>query len=345
MTMQDQDSRQIEQAAADWLARRDSGTWTRHDAMQLDAWIGASIAHRVAFVRLESAWTASGRLQALGAGVPAGTVPPRGGWRGLPDTVTATSPARPRRHAALAGGAIALFMLAGVLGWGWRAFVASEAASYATAAGEMRTVVLADGSAVTLSSGSAIDVRLSRRERRIDLRRGEAYFAVAHDTGRPFAVTVGARKAVAVGTHFAVRSDPGEMRVVVTEGLVRLEAQVVRDGSPAPSALLPAGSVATARGNSVLVRTGSIAEAERMLSWRSGYLTFHDVSLESAVAEFNRYGSQRLVIGDAAVGLVRIGGHFRWSGSDAFVRLLEDGFGIRVEREPGRIVLRSREGP
>lgn len=349
--MTDRDSRQIEHEAAAWLARRDGGTWDRDEAARFDAWIAASIAHRVAFVRLEAAWAASGRLKALGAGVRAGTVPPRGEWRGeqrgkghgAPAARAAPS-ARPHRRMALAGGAVAaLLVLAGGLGWGWREFVATEATSYATAAGEMRTVPLADGSAVTLSSGSAIEVRLSRRERHIDLRRGEAFFAVAHDGTRPFDVSVGARRAVAVGTRFAVRRDPEEMRVIVTEGLVRLEAQAVPDGSPAPSALLPAGSVATARASSVLVRTGSVGDAERLLTWRSGYLVFHDTSLENAVAEFNRYGAQRLVIGDAAVGLIRIGGNFRWANSEAFVRLLEDGFGIRAERHADRIVLHSRK--
>ncbi|GMU69628.1 MAG: hypothetical protein AMXMBFR37_19600 [Steroidobacteraceae bacterium] len=342
MTTDMQDSRQIEQAAAAWLARREGDGWTDSDAAALDAWIAASTAHRVAFVRVESAWAACGRLQALGAGTRPGQIPPRGPWPGLPASDHATAPANPRRHrAAWTGGALAILLAGAALGWGWRVHVASEDASYATSAGELRTVTLADGSSATLSSDSVIHMRLTRRERHIDLQRGEAFFSVAHDARRPFTVAVGARRAVAVGTRFAVRNDPDEMRIVVTDGVVRLELQSAHPETVAPSTLLTAGMVATAQGNSVLVRSVSPEDAERYLSWRSGFLSFHDTPLAAAAAEFNRYASRPLVIGDAAVGQIPIGGNFRWSNSEAFVRLLEEGFGIRAERLADRIVLRS----
>lgn len=347
--MDARDSRQIEREAAEWLARRDGGAWTDRNAAGLEAWLAASTANRVALLRLETAWNACGRLHALGAGLAEGSdIPSRGQWSRLPAPDASRQYAAPahsqRTRGALAVAALAVLVAGGALMWGWRPFAASEAAFHATVAGEMRTITLADGSAVTLSSASAIEVHLSRSERRIVLDRGEAFFSVAHDRQRPFVVAAGTRKAVAVGTRFAVRRDPEETRIVVTEGVVRLEAQVVPDGSPAPSALLTAGSIANARGSSVLVRTGTVADAEQVVSWRSGYLSFHDTPLATAVAEFNRYGSRQLVVGDAAVATLRIGGHFRWSNSEAFARLLEAGFGVRIEPQADRIVLYSRAG-
>ena len=64
------DSRQIEARAADWLARRDADDWTAQEQQALDAWLAESARHKVAFLRLQSAWAEAGRLQALGAGVP-----------------------------------------------------------------------------------------------------------------------------------------------------------------------------------------------------------------------------------------------------------------------------------
>jgi transmembrane sensor len=348
MKMEERNSRQIEREAAEWLARREGSAWTDLDEAQLDAWVAASTAHRVAFLRLESAWAAGGRLKALGAGMRSGKVPERRQWPGLPATDHAVGSQLPvqsiltprLRTAGL--GALATLVIGLALAWGWREFAAIEVATHATAAGEMRTFTLADGSSATLSSASRIGVRIGRGERGIDLQQGEVFFVVAHDPGRPFAVSVGARRAVALGTRFAVRRDPDETRIVVTEGVVRLEAQAPRDGSPVPSATLVAGSMATAHGSSVLVRNGSVADAERLLSWRNGYLIFHDTPLATAVAEFNRYASRPLVIGDASVGRIPIGGNFRWSNSEAFVRLLEGGFGIRAERQADRIVLHSR---
>ena len=74
------DSRRIEHVAAAWLARRDAGPWTDQDQQALDAWRDQDTAHRVALLRLESAWHQAGRLQALAAGLPEGEIPPRDQW-------------------------------------------------------------------------------------------------------------------------------------------------------------------------------------------------------------------------------------------------------------------------
>lgn len=362
-------SARIEQAAAAWLARRDSGDWPAAVQAEFEAWLQAATAHRVAFLRLQAAWQESGRLAALGAGLAATTPPPRGQWpagviesaaaaHGADPVVPAAAPvAGPpdlarlvfaprrrdpaRRTPLLAAVAAALLLAVTLLGLGWR-YGAVEQAGYRTATGELRELRLGDGSQVTLSSDSRIQVRFSRRERHIDLLRGEAFFAVRKDRRRPFVIAAGRRHVVAVGTAFAVRRSPAELRVVVTHGLVRLDSGPNRAGQPQPSTLLPAGSVAVANSVGIVVRSGPVAEAERQLDWRSGFLDFRDTSLAEAAAEFNRYNTRKLVLGDDAVAALRVGGHFRWSNLDTFVRLLELGFPVRVEAERERIVLHSR---
>src|SRR5687767_8090867 len=58
---------QIEARASEWLARRDTGRWSEVDGAALDSWLKVSTAHRVAFLRLESVWEDTQRLNALGA--------------------------------------------------------------------------------------------------------------------------------------------------------------------------------------------------------------------------------------------------------------------------------------
>jgi len=349
----------IERLAADWLARRDGGDWSTRDAAALAAWLAQDTAHRVAFVRLQAAWAHAGRLSALGAGRTADAgkaVPSRGGW--IPPLARVGAPAHadgcdaqslvfaPRRRArrARAGAfalAAALATCAVVGGWAWRSHVGTaDAASHATALGDVLAVPLADGSQATLASDSRIDVRLSRHERRIDLRQGEAYFEAARDPARPFVVDAGERRVVAVGTRFSVRRDGPDLRVVVTEGTVRLESDPV-DGRSRPAALLPAGSVAIARPDGVLVRSMPLQEAAQLVDWRSGLLFFRDTTLAEAATEFNRYNARKIVIADAAVGDLRIGGSFRWANAEGFVRLLEQGFPVRAEYGRDRIVLHS----
>lgn len=342
----------VEAQAAAWLARRDGPDWSPADQARLDAWLAQDIRHRVALLRLQAAWAEAGRLEALGAGLPAGTVPPRGFWPqagtaaavpSAPDPVVqlrghvfASRRPRPPRRPARIAIAAALAACALSLGWGWRAFAPAEPEAHATALGDVRQLGLADGSQATLASDSRIAVTLSRHERHVTLDRGEAYFEAAKDPDRPFVVEAGARRVVAVGTRFAVRRDGADLRVVVTDGLVRLETG---DGSASPDTLLAAGSVAIVRRDNVLVRSLPLDEAARLVDWRSGLLVFRDTSLADAASEFNRYNARKILIGDPSVGDLRIGGTFRWANAEGFVRLLEQGFPVRAEYRDDRIVL------
>jgi transmembrane sensor len=200
---------------------------------------------------------------------------------------------------------------------------------------------VADGSHVTLNTNSAIRVALSNTERHVQLDQGEAYFEVARDPARPFVVSAGNKRVVAVGTAFSVRRLGNDVRVSVTEGKVRIEEQPLLTGTPQSMSLLAAGNVANTEHGSILVQRESPAEVEESLSWRSGYLTFREITLSDAVAEFNRYNSRRIVIEDSAVGDIRLSGRFRTTENDAFVRLLEGGFPIHAERRDHEIILTS----
>lgn len=342
----------IEQAAAGWLARRDGEGWSAGDEAALARWLEADTAHKVAFLRLQAAWDESGRLRALGAGWQGGDAPARGHWQTPPASrceqmlqamAQRPAPVRPvrRRRAARFAAAAVLAGCALAVAWGWRSHAQVDAASYRTALGEVRTLPLADGSRATLASASGIDVRLSRNARDVDLTAGEAIFEVARDRQRPFTVAAAGYRAVAVGTRFSVRRDTADLRVVVTEGTVRLETPRNAAGAT-PSVLLPAGSVALVRGGNLLVRSLPLAEAQQLLDWRNGLLAFRDAPLSEVAAEFNRYNARKLVVADADAGALRVGGSFRWDNEEGFARLLEAGFPVRAEVGADRIVLYSR---
>jgi transmembrane sensor len=359
------DSIRIERRAAAWLARRDGEAWDAAAQTELDQWLAQDIAHRVAFLRLASAWDEGDRLKALGAGIAHQGVPPRGAWQLGPGALaTPIDPPGPPRDAAAPALAALVFaprapargtrwpLLAGMAALllvtvsasavlGWRHYAVQERASYASQLGDLRAVALSDGSQATLSSDSRIDIALSRAQRHIDLAQGEAFFAVAKDADRPFVVGAGLRRAVAVGTRFSVRRDGASVRVVVTEGTVRLESDAA-DGRAQPTTLLPAGSIAIAGPDGVLVRSVPVAEAERILDWRDGLLSFEHATLGEAVAEFNRYNTRKLVVADGRAAALQVAGTFQWSNTEGFVRLLERGFPVRVERRADQVVLHSR---
>ena len=326
-------SAQIEERAADWLARRASGSWSASDELQLAQWLQASTAHKVAFLRLEAAWSQANRLKALGAGILPRSITAPGQWRRRAQSPLPGGVRRYFRTLPLAAGVL-LVMALGAVGYLWP----TGGPSFRTAVGAVVAVPMSDGSKVTLNTDSQIRIAVTETERRVNLGRGEAFFEVAQDPSRPFVVVVGDCRIVALGTKFSVWREASEVRVAVTEGRVRVERS---DGAAldGPAAEIAAGSVAHAGDAGVLVQHKRLSEVEEDLSWRRGFLFFHDVPLTEAVAEFNRYNREKIVIASPAVAAVRIGGNFRSTNVAGFVRLLQDGFSIHTERRGEQIIL------
>src|SRR3546814_16085472 len=101
--------------------------------------------------------------------------------------------------------------------------------------GERRTVRLADGTAITLNTDSAVRVGYVADRRLVRLLRGQALFEVAKDPHRPFVVQAGAKQITALGTIFEVRLlDSARMTVPLVEGKF-----VVAQGEERPDAAYP----------------------------------------------------------------------------------------------------------
>ena len=297
--------RLIEERAAAWLVKRNSGDWTANDEADLGNWLAQKTSHRVAFLRLEV-------QQSL--------------------AFDAASPDRKPRARAWYPAVAAVLVVAigvGVAFWLMRPPVQADV--YATQVGGLETVTLRDGSGVTLNTATRIQFELRAHERRIELRSGEAYFTVSKDPQRPFVVEVGDKRVVALGTQFAVRREGTEVRVVVTEGSVNLQGD--------RSERLEFGSVARTRGPDILIRKEREDDLQALVGWRDGRLTFRDTTLAEAVAELNRYNVRQIEIGDSQVGALRVSGTFRPTHYEAFVRLLREGYAIRVADRSDKIIL------
>ncbi len=306
----------IEEMAAAWLARRDAGRWSDADQDALDAWIAEDMAHRVAYLRLESVWQGADRMAALGS-AEAAIRPPL--WR------------RPGMRIA-ASLAAALVLGAGVFGFN----LAFPGHAYSTDVGGHATAPLADGTRVELNTDTRLRADIDDAHREVWLDRGEAYFEVAHDPSRPFVVHAGARRITVLGTKFLVRREDKGVEVAVIEGKVRVDP--VRQERARP-AVLTRGDMAVAKGEATLVAARSVEKVENELSWREGMLVFDRSTLADAVAEFNRYNRKKLVVEEGDIAGVRIGGSFEANNIDAFARLLQQAFGLSVEDRGDEIII------
>ncbi len=89
--------------------------------------------------------------------------------------------------------------------------------------GNLKTIILPDGSTVWLNSGSTIKFpERFGKTREIQLVNGEAYFDVKHDNTSPFIVHYGRLHAQVLGTAFNVKfyKNISDIRLTVTRGCV-----------------------------------------------------------------------------------------------------------------------------
>jgi len=176
-----------------------------------------------------------------------------------------------------------------------------------------------------LNTDTVLDVDLGRYTRRVRLRRGEAMFEVTHDANRPFVVQAGGNTISDIGTRFDVRDSGAQTVVAVLEGAVA----VARDGNTAELTAgeqIVAGDGAWTRGR---------ADPTMTAGWTQGRLVFRSTPLGDALAEANRYGSDRLVIADPSLAQLKISGEFRIGNTSALVRALQSVYPIRAEHDRG----------
>jgi transmembrane sensor len=226
------------------------------------------------------------------------------------------------------------------LGLAWFTQVRPE--QFQTKVGEQRSVLLADGSRITLNTASKIEVRLRKDQRDIELIQGEALFEAAHDAQRPFDVHVGNVVVRAVGTEFNIDLRATRTVVTVVEGRVAVSA------AGAGAMQLPLLSeadrvVIDSAGPTELQHGVNLSEAT---AWTQRQLVFQSRPLGEIAEEFNRYSSRKIEIRSPSLRYQAVTGTFRSDDLASFVTLLADIPGVHVtDSETGGYVVTFDDSP
>lgn len=318
----------IEQMAARWVTRIDNETLDSRERAAFDRWIQANPEHKQAFLRLAR------HQQAIKASLTLPTHNVRFSFRRW----LKRKWRQPTWRWGTAGLTTGLVFSAAIL---LPKHYDAEHFVLATALGESQTITLSDGSQVTLNTDTVIDVHLSNDQRALSLTQGEAFFAVAKDTARPFVVTSGRHRVQAVGTAFSVKhSDASSTHIVVTEGKVALGYITENAHEPSINAYASAGQHAELEAKRFSVATSDKTTLFKALAWRDGRIVFSGEPLQKALQEFARYNPTPIVIKSPEIAALPIGGYFQVNDALSLAHALADEFQLEViENTNGEIWL------
>jgi transmembrane sensor len=202
--------------------------------------------------------------------------------------------------------------------------------------GERPVIALADGSQMQLNAYSAVAYAFEGERRVVRLLRGEAFFQVAKDVGRPFIVEAMGGQVRALGTAFNVRLGQNQTEVTVTEHAVAVSSSDLRERAVRVDANQ---EIAYASGG----KLGAVAAADpdAALAWRRGQLVVDNATLQRVIDEIGRHYSGRIVIATTALAQRRVSGTFVVSDPAAALTVLQQTLGISVTQFGPLLVLRG----
>lgn len=282
--------------ASRWFAALDAGT-ARHD--EFEAWRRSDPAHAVAYARIVGNWESIASARA---------------------PVQQDAPVRSTRRHLLRAAAVGLPVA--LLGSGFFASRAYAWENAATRVGETERVVLPDGSVAHLNTDTSLSWRFSGEQRALRLERGE----IALDMKRGSATILHVNDAslpLAPGL-FDVRITPERVELTLVDGapirLPEVEAGTLR----------PNDSVIVDSGRPPRIETLSSEQVASLIAWRAGEIVFLDQSVAEATADFNRYLTRKIVVGNADLGREKIGGRFDLDRPDQFLKAVSLSLNARV---------------
>lgn len=256
-----------DEEALGWVVRLSSGEATAEDYDNFRHWRDESKVNAAALIRARTLW-----LQ-LGAALPTAERQRR---RRLSEGFA-------RKAAVGLAGAAAVLLCIGVGQRYW----SNWRYDAATSVGQVKTVILPDGSRVMLGGDTALNIDYRHGARAIQLARGEALFSVIHDPNRPFTVRAGIGEIRDVGTVFDIKLQGEGARIVVAQGAV----EVASNGRRTPLVADRSLSLSPARFGPV-----TLVNAKLETAWSRGSLMLENTSLSDIIAALGPYYDGKIVL-------------------------------------------------
>ncbi|MFZ4685377.1 MAG: FecR family protein [Hyphomonadaceae bacterium] len=295
----------VDLEAAAWVDRRLDGPFDQLIEAEFTAWRAGDPRRASAYDRMAQAWSHPDLWAAAATEAARLAEPAR---------------RRPRRMIAAAAACLAF---AGVLAWSQWPYETR----FVTGPGEVRSIDLPDGSAITLSGRSVLAVRIDGAQRLLSLQEGEALISVAHEA-RPLIVRTAFGETQALGTRFNVDVHGDYVEVAVLQGLVELRGEGER-------LRLAAGRTARLTPRPEETQT-SAAEAA---AWLDGWIETGGMPLGVLVAELARYLDKPIRVRGPGLSNLEVAGRFSLAAPEETLQTLAVVHDLRVSDVDGELVL------
>lgn len=219
----------------------------------------------------------------------------------------------------------------------------SKTQRFVTAVGEQRVIELTDGTEVSLNTESELATEYAESLRSVRLLKGQAYFNVASNTGRPFVVHLDEGDVEVVGTVFDVFKKPDGFSVTVLEGRVAVSPSQSSDPSGSVKTLILKRNERTEVSLQSAALEALTIDAEAATAWQTGQLIFRDRPLSEIITELSRYTDQNIRVAETGMEAIEFTGVLTLEDADLMVTRLSALLSLESDiDEDGSIVISRR---
>lgn len=318
----------LRETAANWLFRLQEIEADHPDRTRFERWLLESRNHQEAYIEMERIWKKLDSPEQLNLLTD-----------GLKERKQQIHSSRIKASITALG--IMLFTVIGFNGYQhWQ----SQPLAHIAAIGRDGTITkqaLDDGSKLTLSAKSDLDITYYRDKRVVKLKRGEVIFEVARDENRPFIVDSGTTKVTVLGTRFAVNRLKELVRVSVDHGKVRVESQDINGITFGKPMILTDDQVAEVKGAESPVKVGR--PAADGFGFEQGMITFYKADLPEIAETLSRYRTDPVELQIADNIHTHLSARIKLRNLNLFLNGMPELAPVTIKQEPGRTIITEKK--
>ncbi len=216
-----------------------------------------------------------------------------------------------------------------------------EAVSYATLqtkTGEVRNLVLSDGSVVWVNQNSTLKYpEKFQADARQVLLEGEAFFDVAKDANRPFTILTESTKTTVLGTSFNIQGYQGQaVTLAVNTGKVEFGS---RENAALKELVTPNQIAVLSATNELSVTEG---DATAYSKWKQATLEFHDKNLSEVILVLEKTFDVTIQLEAKELATRKFSGKFEKQTIIEILNILSEIIGFTYENDETNFVIKQK---